>query len=615
MAQDHFYEPLSLFQLRAPLMPLSAYEELSDSLTRLAQNPIVREAILVSSRSLFNSLDYIADDTQERKRQQVMRGVWRYANRMITRPTPFGLFAGVTIGTFGEKTALRLQAPETFGKRTRPDMEWLSKVVQKLEHTPAILRQLHVQTNPLVQRVGNRVQVAFAQDVDAKTRGAGNAPSIRSTWVVEAILEAAQSWMSFDQLVALILEQEPSAPEEKITQLLTVLCRHEFLITSLRLPLTNSQPFDHLRTVLASVNGIVPLQERLERIAELIRLYDQQPPGDGIEAYDAIVREMKQLEEVKDMLQVDLRLEAGEAVLPHDLGQEVAKAAECVWRLSTRSTGFEHLESYRTAFRERYGTEREVPLLELLDEYKGLGAPATYEMPRSRMQVSPLPSSVKAQRDSLLLQLVSECIRDGRQELVLDEEQVRKLTVRQRTTDQAPLSQEVFVRLSAVSAEAVDRGDYLLHMGRMSSMTAGKSFGRFADLLGDAHHRLADEIQCREQLLQPEVEFAEILHRPAIGRFMNIALTSHARTHEISLGAPSLKAPEQVIQPDDLLVGCTDNAFYLRSKRSGRIVIPTATHMLTTKGSPNVYRFLRELAFEGKGLLESFSWGSLERAP
>ena len=76
-------------------------------------------------------------------------------------------------------------------------------------------------------------------------------------------------------------------------------------------------------------------------------------------------------------LQVDLELsvQGRVGVL---VAAEAARAAELLIRLSPSPRGLSSLAAYRNAFLTRYGQEREVPLLELLDGDRGLGSPASH---------------------------------------------------------------------------------------------------------------------------------------------------------------------------------------------------------------------------------------------
>lgn len=51
--------------------------------------------------------------------------------------------------------------------------------------------------------------------------------------------------------------------------------------------------------------------------------------------------------------------------------------------------GNPHLRDYHLAFLEKYGTDRAVPVLELLDDARGLGLPRAYRQPEAMPSPSP----------------------------------------------------------------------------------------------------------------------------------------------------------------------------------------------------------------------------------
>src|SRR6185295_3913388 len=67
-------------------------------LAQLVARPEVREAIFVASPGLEASIDaWLAEPTSEAG-EKTERSLVRYVSRMAARPTPFGLFAGNTVG-------------------------------------------------------------------------------------------------------------------------------------------------------------------------------------------------------------------------------------------------------------------------------------------------------------------------------------------------------------------------------------------------------------------------------------------------------------------------------------------------------------------------------------
>src|SRR5215208_135687 len=118
------YRPMGHLVVRAPLLPADAYLALGARAGPGpggpgALAPEVRHALAVASPSLLAALDRAGpgDPGSARLEGKLLR----YLIRMSTRPTPFGLFAGVGIVNWGPATSLEL-APEDFRTRTRPDM-------------------------------------------------------------------------------------------------------------------------------------------------------------------------------------------------------------------------------------------------------------------------------------------------------------------------------------------------------------------------------------------------------------------------------------------------------------------------------------------------------------
>jgi hypothetical protein len=63
--------------------------------------PEVREALFVASPSLDEALDLWLGEPASPRRERAERAIVRYFARMAGRATPFGLFAGCSVGTFG----------------------------------------------------------------------------------------------------------------------------------------------------------------------------------------------------------------------------------------------------------------------------------------------------------------------------------------------------------------------------------------------------------------------------------------------------------------------------------------------------------------------------------
>ena len=121
----------------------------------------VREAILASSMSLYNEIKNNNIEKNDRKRGQIVSSLVKYMTRMTTRTTPFGLFSGVTRGSFGDSTEIKLKNKKENIKRARVDMEWLYAVLRLIETNEEILDEIGVIKNQLCIENGNRLEIGY----------------------------------------------------------------------------------------------------------------------------------------------------------------------------------------------------------------------------------------------------------------------------------------------------------------------------------------------------------------------------------------------------------------------------------------------------------------------
>ncbi|WP_242401391.1 lantibiotic dehydratase [Brevibacillus laterosporus] len=609
--------------LRLPLYPIECFNKLNLTndffaiIRKYAQDEMVREAILVSSPSLYEALPNLNGELTTRKTKQTLSSFLRYALRMSTRATPFGLFAGIALGSMEEQTNISIKNTQFHCKRSRPDMEWLLGIIERLEQRLDVVKQLKVQRNHAVLQVGGRMELTFSTEYGQVKRIAGiqkERITIRATEVVHKVFKFAEQPILFEQLIARLLEQYPEAGEQKVTQLLWQLFSQEFLLSELRPPLTIASPFDYVIERLSMLHGVNEIYTELKKIQKDIKRYDELPIGEGIQIFQQLLVRMKTLKASDMPIQIDLRLASNQVCMNKKIGEEVAKAAECLWRLSFPQRGLPHLWSYHKDFLERYGTAREVPILELLSDEYGLGPPAGYNYPQSRREkISPLKQSDK--REAILMEKVMQAILNRDREVEITNDLLDMLDVDQVDATYAPNSLEIYVEVIAHSQKAIDQGEYQLVIGPMpGSSSAGQSFGRFLDILGDGAIQKQIQIQKRQEEKFPDVIFVDASYMPSTGRSANVVLHPSISQYELAIGTNCSPQAHSILL-DDIVVCATLENLYLKSRSSGKKIIVTANHMLNFNASPNIYRFLREVSMENVRSWQAFSWGNLDNAP
>ena len=436
-ATSTLYRPVEGVIVRAPALPVERYLAIGNSLNG-TPDPTIRLAVRIASDVLSAELDRPRDwdrtPAAARDARRRTAAVLRYAIRCSTRPTPYGMFAGVAVGTWAATTDVRIGAgPRPV--RARPDMGWLMGVVLDLED---LLRpHLRLVANTCAFERDGRVHLA-----DRTAGGGADGPdvSVRATGAVRRVLTAARVPYPYQDLVSHLLATTPGATVAQARGLIDELCGLDFLLTDLRPPLAG-RPFDHLLRRVAAIPGAGHLAEQLSEAARLTAEVEAtasavpagQVPGDALAAdaetdramdtavegaveaaIDAVGRFRDRLPGIAastsaragavrggrdragrhagvqyrrggprsrtgsagrptDVLQVDSALPLAAGAVGRSVAADAALAVDLLLRMHPAPGGPRHLSAYRSAFLRRYGPARRVPLLELLDPRFGLG--------------------------------------------------------------------------------------------------------------------------------------------------------------------------------------------------------------------------------------------------
>lgn len=644
--------------LRAPLLPRSRVREtwqdgepplpdeagaepgeLRADLVELLADAQFREALEVSSSSLARTLDAVlaGAPVATADLRKAHRAVTRYLLRAASRPTPFGLLAGVLWGSFG--TATKGELTGAGQRAARADAGWLARLIAGWERDPAVHRRLSVVVNGLCFVRGDRVVLPFAPAGPGSAGSSGGAGedrptsrTLRHTPVVRAVFEVAARPVRCGDLVGEVETRFPGAPEGSVAGLVARLIRAEVLLTELRPPLDAPDPLAHIAALLPTDT---PAARHVAALRASLDAYNRTPLGEGSAAWRTALEcaaagpgpttgpdpvtgpaaTATASTAPAHALQVDLRLE-GTAVLPRSVAEELERAAAVVWRLSPPGPG--RLSTYHQDFVERYGLARYVPVTELLDPDIGLGAPSGYRLPPSH-RPDPGPVPLGAVRQRLLLGLAAEAQARGLGEVVLDEKWLRRFEAadRDESADSAhPPALELVVQVAGESAAAVDRGDFTLVVGGAATASGGL-MGRFAHLLPPAQ-REAMRNTVREARGTDGRLPVQLHHQASYHRHANVAQVPTWLDGRLVIGVhPGPAAPGVTDLSLDSIAVCADSeGFRIVSTELGRELAPSALHVLNRElAAPNAVRFLIEAAAFSRRQWRLWDWGAAEALP
>ncbi|MEU2181881.1 lantibiotic dehydratase, partial [Streptomyces thermolilacinus] len=565
--------------------------------------PLFREALHVASGSLADALDRLdagADPAPKRLRRTAL-AVSRYALRAETRPTPFGLFAGVAPARAGDTAKVGLSGPGR--KAVRLDAAWLTRRVTEWLALPEVRRGVDVVLNDLCRTRGDRLVVP----------GDGGEVSVRDTALVTWVRERTARPVPY----ATLLEQASAAFDrftpDQVDTALYPLVQHGFLLTSLTPQDLDEALFTRIATALAPVPA---LAAELAALRAALDAYAAKRPGEGLAEWRTLMRLTDPAgTAARPPVHVDLRMDA-DITLPRTVTEEAARYASAMWELSGEWLTHTHMRAYRDRFLEAYGTTGAVPLGRLVDPHRGIGLPTGYGRsadaePAGPDDREPLPK----ERRLLTHDLVQEALFGGGDEVRLTPGLVDRLAARHMagTAVAPPRSLELCLHLLAESAEAVDRGDFrLVSPAYAGSWVAGATIGRFAALTGTERELSALLAGLGDAGTVP----AQVVYRPRTVRALNMAQVPRLLPHRIPVGVHADRGDPGTLDWRRLLVVPDATGLRLLLPDDGREVLPVVPHMLALeREAPSVARLLVDLVFGRARTWSGWNWCGLEGLP
>ncbi|MFH5230775.1 lantibiotic dehydratase [Antrihabitans spumae] len=588
------------FVMRAPLLPLEELDKLRADQTywrTMVSRPDVREALHLASPALLRRLD--ADDPDDR----VVASVTAYLVRMCTRATPFGLFAGCSLGTVGVDTALLVDGPDGTTRRSRPDTEVLTTLVERLVTDPATRPSMVVEPNSSRYHAAGALRLIESRL--QKGRRTHHLVVVEDDVPLRCALAAATGGAEVDD-VAKAVAATVDVDLDDARDYVDALVEAKVLTPVAEPTVTGSEPLAH---VLESLRGHDSTVAALARVSNDLAALDAAGIGNPLSSYESATATLREFADGNDahLIQVDLHRAGAGLHLGTDTVDLLTKGLTLLHKVSAN---FEDpaLTRFKAEFAARY-EDREVPLMEALDEELGIGYdrshhPASDESPLLAgldLGGGAQPSEF-SERDTVLLDVLLRARESGSTSVELDPDLIKRLEMPTRL----PLP-DAF----AVSANLLADG---VEIESVCGPSGAELLGRFCH--GDAALEQAVRTHLSaEEAHAPGVVFAELVHLPE-GRIGNILTRPVLRDHELILLGRSGAAADRQISVDELTVRLDGDRIVLFCPRLGAEVRPrlTTAHNAAWRGF-GVYRFLAALPGDGVADAFGWDWGACKSAP
>jgi lantibiotic biosynthesis protein len=573
------------------------------------QVPEVASAVEAASPDLARQVARIraAGDVPDAAVRRAVLSVLRYLLRGTSRATPFGLLAGIAPARIGSRAIMRSGSQHQ--AVAKADATWLTSAVEALETDHGLLPCLTVVATCLAaERNGHLV-------IGHRSSGSpGSAPErvqIRATRPVRAALDAARFPIRVADLAAKLTAEFPTATSAVIGSLITRLVSLQFLITSLRAPMTSPDP---LAALLAELEAAAAPRDGgtggLREVSASLARHNRAPDAAAARAErDHATALMRGIRPVKGpTFTIDLRLD-WDLVVPEAVASEAAAAAVVLARLARRPALSLGWTAWHARFLDRYGPGALIPVMDATDDSAGLGFPAGYLGSPHQEH-----GSAMSDRDRALLRLAQQAAMRHEQEITLDDALVAELAGA-GPGDPVQPSAELTVRVHAGSIADLDAGRFTLHVLGVSR-AAGTVAGRFLHLLDAADRERMRGAYAAVPGVHGDSLLAQISAVPLFARSENVGRSPQVARLLISLGEHRDGSLAYQVPVSDLAVTADAGRLHLVSlsrRRPVHTVLPSAVD-LTIHTHP-LARFLLEAPVALAAPCTAFDWGAASALP
>jgi lantibiotic biosynthesis protein len=620
--------PYDLFILRTPFYPLPNF--LYQQVIELLDDSSFKEAINLSSPNLLLEIEkYFNNGLDIKEKSKLEFSIYRFYLRAIYRCTPFGLFAGISLGSVAYRTSIELAPQSLYKKSTRLDTHFLSAFAQQILKDEAIRYSVKWFANNTAYQVGEKLRfIEYRIDKEIRSHHLAN---VDSSEYVQRIFAKAMKGATINELANLLVDVEITLDDA--AAFVNEMIASCLLVSELE-PLVTGNEY-HLQLIEKLKD--VPLANgyflKLQSVVAKLKNIDEKGVGVSTNCYDEIIDDIKHWQvdfDLGRLFQCDLLKPTLNCQINSNVTDELTKAIVLLDKI-TPIPDHPNLKKFIEEFEKRYESQ-EISLLTVLDADTGIGYPVNEQ---AYADNTPLLNNFavnntdenNAQSYSsnkwpkFILQKYQQAMKDGSTEIELKDHEIKLLWKNEGSDDSnngkmksdlatLPDSAYSMCSLLSSSAQEVDIGNFLVYHEGTSGPSAANLLGRFC-YMDEELTRLARELLQKEERSKPDCVFAEVLHI-AQARLGNISMRPVLRKYEIPILTSPAVDEDHTIPLNDLIVSIKNGKIFLRSKKLNKEVIPrlTTAHNFSMNPVPH-YHFLCDLQFQGLKANLSWNWGVL----
>lgn len=597
------YKCHDVYILRTPLLPYNFFREIIDdqgvqeeSLIKMFHNDFVSTAIKIAAPKFYTALSEWATGkiSDLNKRESIKYTFIKYLIRMCTRATPFGIFAGVSTGTFSAQSNIILHNPEKHKVFIRKDMQHLVSISKQCLSHPEIRENVKWKPNTSLYLLdGQWRYIEYSENGEDRNY---SLEGFVGNNLVDDILRISSSGKTLAHLSQFLVKSGIKKPEGEA--FLNGLIENQILVSDLE-PNIIGDDFSY----------------RLKQIIE------NQIGKDFTSAEFEFMKNLRPKSlTIENLLKTSINVDSSDhydlypATQINKLNNQHRRNLTSVMLLFNEMTIFDEskrLKRFKDEFKNRYG-EMEMPLVKVLDPDYGID----YLMNSSIGESTLLEGLVGLKKKEVVLakftlDKVQVLLNKKIQQALIENQSEIKLMDQDFQDFEYSWEDLPETMYSVVEIATTKDGEEILYINSINGNSAANLLARFS--FGNSTiMNLMEQIVDLEQNAEIEKIVAEINHFPN-PKIANVLRRPQNRKYEIPYLVHSILGENNQISIKDLVVSVVDDKITLRSAKHNKQIEPvlSCAHNYRKSSLP-IYQFLCELGMQNKRTRLSMEWGDLE---
>lgn len=523
--------------------------------------------------------------------------LYKYWSRIRSRPTPFGLFSGVSLGeinnhndlVFGEKSISKI----------RMDMKYLYDIFVHLKEIPEIKRKTLFYPNDSIYSFNNEHRFVEKKYFNDSIKYEISATSKTSS--LKKILSAAKNGIYFREIIDLLVS-EGYDEDEDLYEYINNIIDSQILISELEPVLIG---IDYLERIIET------LEKRNINHDIFIKLRDLKNKLDNFNKRNTVIEidDIIEIEETvrsieipfdsKYLIQIDSTKKLQSPYLSKEFTDELVNTVSFLSKIGAIKNENEDLDSFKSIYQEKYESE-EMSLLKILDPEIGIGYPVSKNLGKeySNSLINNFHvvnnGTKKGQKkwdqvQDILLEKIIASKENRNDEVVISEKDFPFFDM--ITSDMSSVLYSIFEVINDPQKNALI---YVKFVGNGSGAKLMSRFSRLDESIEEFVKGLIGIEQTKNN-----VELVELSHLPESPRVGNISIRPKLTDYEVSCLSISNLDQKFVIPLSDIMISIKRNKIILKSKKLKKEIFPilTTAHNFRDSSFP-VYRFLCDIQYQ-----------------